>query len=285
MIKKMIPKLIGAYLNTLAFIAPSKVGKIGYNIFCTPLAPPVKQHHHKFLNTATQFTFVSDGVTLQGYQWGTGVKKVAFFHGWQSHSYRWKKYIEIFPHDEYTLYAFDGPAHGLSKGRYTNIPIYSDAISVFMEKVGRLDAIIAHSMGSFSLLHALHHHPHLSVGRLVLMGSPGEAQDFITFYQQFTGLSDRTFRFILDFFEKKLKRTPDYFSAPRFAATLRVPGVIIHDEADDEAPYKHAVRIHKVWPHSKLITTQGFGHNLRAPEVLEMVKDYVIERELQEAKE
>ncbi|MEQ8423500.1 MAG: alpha/beta hydrolase, partial [Cyclobacteriaceae bacterium] len=67
-------------------------------------------------------------------------------------------------------------------------------------------------------------------------------------------------------------------SAPRFAATLSIPGLIIHDEADDEAPYHHALRIHKAWPQSKLITTKGFGHNLRVPEVVEMVKGFVEER-------
>jgi len=283
MMKKVIPKMIGAYLNTLGFVAPSKVGEIGFNIFCTPLSPPVKPHHREFLNTATQFTFESDGVQLQGYQWGTGEKKIAFLHGWQSHSYRWKKYIQAFSRDEYTIYAFDGPAHGLSKGKYTNIPLYSDAIRVFMEKTGHIDHVVTHSMGSFALLHALHHHDHLSVGKLVLMGSPGEAQDFITFYQQFTGLSDRTFRYILEFFEKKLNRTPDYFSAPRFAASVKVPGLIIHDEGDDEAPYHHAVRIHKAWPQSKLITTQGYGHNLRVPEVVEMVKGYIREGEFHHA--
>jgi pimeloyl-ACP methyl ester carboxylesterase len=281
MVKKIVPKLIGGYLNTLALVAPSKVGEIGFNIFCTPLAPPVKPHHQQFLETAQLFRFTSEGVDLQGYQWGHGKKKIAFLHGWQSHSYRWKKYIQSFPQEEYTIYAFDAPAHGLSAGKYANIPIYSDAIKDFVKKVGTIDFAVTHSMGSFALMHALHHHQHLAVGHFVAMGSPGEANDFIDFYKKFTGLNDRTFKYIIDHFEKVLRQTPDYFSAPAFAASLKMPGLIIHDEGDEEAPYTHAQRIHSAWPQSQLITTQGFGHNLRAPEVVEMVKDFVMKEQLQ----
>lgn len=280
--KKVVPKLIGGYLNTLSYVAPGRVGEIGFNIFCTPVAPPVKPHHKSYLETASLFNFESDGITLQGYRWGNGEKKLVFLHGWQSHTYRWKKYIQAFSQEEYSIYAFDAPAHGLSGGKYANIPLYSSAITAFFKKIGNADAVVSHSMGSISTLHALYNHHHLDIGKLVLMGSPGEANDFITFYQQFTGLSDRTFRFILDHFVKTIKQTPDYFSAPKFAANIKIPGLIIHDEGDDEAPYKHAVRIHKAWPQSKLITTKGFGHNLKSHKVVEVVKDFVKKGILQE---
>lgn len=280
--KKLIPKLIGTYLNTLSLVSPAETGRQGFNIFCTPVVPPVKPHHQQFLNTAKQFNFQSDGNTLQAYQWGGGEKKIVFLHGWQSHSFRWKKYIKEFSGDEYSVFAFDAPAHGLSKGKYINIPIYSNAIKSFLERIGDVDTVISHSMGSFSVLHALHNHSQLPVEKLVLMGSPGEARDFISFYKNYTGLSDRTMRYIMDHFVKTLNRTPDYFSAPAFASSVKVPGLIIHDEKDDEAPYHHAVRIHSAWPNSKLVTTKGFGHNLKSPRVVEVVKDFVKEGILQE---
>lgn len=276
--KKIVPKLVGGYLNTLALVAPSKVGKIGFNIFCTPIAPPVKPHHKAYLETAALFNFESDGHAMQGYRWGNGEKKIVFLHGWQSHSYRWKKYIQVFSQDEYSIYAFDAPAHGLSGGKYANIPLYSNAISNFFQKIGTVDTVVTHSMASISTLHALYNHGHLNFGKLVLMGSPGEANDFISFYRQFTGMNDKTFNYIIDYFIKRLNQPPEYFSAPRFATAATMPGLIIHDEGDDEAPYHHAVRIHKAWPQSKLITTQGYGHNLRVPEVVEMVKDFVEDR-------
>ena len=281
--KKIMPKAIGAYLNTMSYVAPGRVGEIGFNIFCSPISPPLKAHHRQWLGTARQFGFESDGARLQGYRWGSGKKKVFFLHGWQSHSYRWKKYVEAFSGEDYSLYAFDAPAHGLSKGRYANIPLYSNAIEAFFGQVGQADVVVSHSMGSISMLHALYNCPHLEVGRLVLMGSPGEANDFIEFYQKLTGLSDRTFKFIIDYFVKTLHHDPAYYSAPVFATGAKIPGLIIHDEGDEEAPYRHAVRIHQAWPQSKLVTTRGYGHNLRVPEVVDMVKEFVMKGELQNA--
>ncbi|HEY5691307.1 MAG TPA: alpha/beta hydrolase [Cyclobacteriaceae bacterium] len=278
LIKKVVPKIVGGYLNTLAVLSPSRVGKIGFDIFCTPIAPSVKPHHKAYLETGTLFNFESDGTTLQGYRWGNGERKIVFLHGWQSHSYRWKKYIQAFSQEEYSIYAFDAPAHGLSGGKYANIPLYSNAINNFFEIVGAVESVVTHSMGSISTLHALYHQNHLKMNKLVLMGSPGEASDFISFYQNYTGLTDRTLRFILDHFVKTMKKTPEYFSAPQFATRVKIPGLIIHDEGDDEAPYRHAVRIHKAWTNSKLITTQGHGHNLRSPDVIAMVKEFTEEQ-------
>lgn len=273
--KKLIPKLVGTYLNTLSLVSPEAAGRIGFNVFCTPQVPPVKPHHKEFLDTARQFNFKSDGSTLQAYQWGEGSKRILFLHGWQSHSFRWKKYIEAFPEDEYSIFAFDAPAHGLSEGKLVNIPIYSKAIQHFFNEAGGFDAVVSHSMGSFSVLHAIHHEPGLDLGKLILMGAPGEANEFVEFFKSLTGINDRTMGTILDYFKEQLDQTPDDFSAPRYAASVRVPGLIIHDEHDDEAPLHHAKRIHSAWPHSKLITTTGFGHNLRSPEVVAMVKDFV----------
>ncbi|MGE0770109.1 MAG: alpha/beta fold hydrolase [Cyclobacteriaceae bacterium] len=273
--KKLIPKLMGGYLNAAAWVAPAYVGKLGYEIFCTPLAPKVKRHHKVFLDTAEQFDFTSGEVTLRAYRWGTGPKRIVFLHGWQSHTYRWKKYIQSFSTDEFTLLAFDAPAHGLSGGRLANIPLYSEAIQSFFQTVGPADAVVSHSMGSFSMLHALHHNPAIQVGKIIAMGSPGEANDFITFYKAYTGINDRTFQFILNYFVEKLNQTPDYFSAPRFASTLDVPGVIIHDKGDEEAPYHHAQRIHAAWKNSQLITTEGMGHNFKKKEAVKMVRDFI----------
>lgn len=269
-----MPKLIGAYLNTMGYIAPHKAAQQGFYLFCTPVKPPVLPYHREFLDRAAQFQFESNGTGLKGYRWGNGDKKLLFLHGWQSHTFRWKKYIESFDPEAYTLFAFDAPAHGLSSGKYINIPMYSDAIHSFFREAGPVDSVISHSMGSFSVLHALHHHD-LPIRKLVLMGSPGEARDFIAFYRAFTGLNDRSMGLILDYFVEKLDRTPDYFSAPAFAASVKVPGLIIHDEHDDEAPIAHARRIHAAWPKSRLVTTQGIGHNLKSPQVVEMVKEFV----------
>lgn len=276
---KNIARLIGWYLNTLAWISPREAGKRGFNVFCTPVPPPVKDHHRAYFETAAMDSFDHNGSKIQTYRWGTGPRTVLFLHGWQSHSFRWKNYIDAFVSDGYTVYALDAPAHGLSGGKYINLVIYAGVIEQFIANVGSVHAIVSHSFGSFASLYALHRSPGLPVERLVITGTPGEANEFFAHYRTLLGLTARTEQIILDEFVRTIGHGPDYFSAPAFASTLNLPGLIVHDAGDEETPYRHAERIHSAWKNSRMITTTGLGHNLRSPDVINHVREFVSERQ------
>src|SRR3954469_7653637 len=147
--KKIIANLAGLYLNILALIAPEAAGKKGFYLFSSPFPSKVLDHQRKYLETAEKSTFLCDGNTIRVYRWGTGDKKILFLHGWQSHSFRWKNYIEALPKDKFTIYALDAPGHGLSGGKHMNIPIYSDVIETFIYLIQPIDTIVSHSIGSF----------------------------------------------------------------------------------------------------------------------------------------
>ena len=132
--KKIVLRLTGLYLNLLALFSPRLAGQKGFELFCSPQKVPLKKHQLDYLNTGESFTFQSEGVRIQGFKWGSGSKKILFIHGWQSHSFRWKNYIESFSKEEYTLYAFDAPAHGQSGGKFLNLPVYSQAIERFFHE-------------------------------------------------------------------------------------------------------------------------------------------------------
>src|SRR5688572_16030835 len=92
--KALIPRTIGAGLNTLAYVAPGKAAQLGFELFCRPLRVPITKKQQGFFDTAVKETFQSNGFDIQTYRWGTGAKKILLLHGWQSHTYRWKLYIE-----------------------------------------------------------------------------------------------------------------------------------------------------------------------------------------------
>jgi pimeloyl-ACP methyl ester carboxylesterase len=271
----LITKAVGAYLNSLAILSPRKAGEQGVTIFCYPIRPSMKSYHKSFLESSENFDFILQGVRLQAYRWGNGPRKVLFLHGWQSHSFRWKKYIESLSKEEFTVYAFDAPGHGFSNGSFLSVPFYSEAIKQFVARIGAIDTVIAHSMGGFAIVYALYKIPLLPVNRLVLMASPGEASDFIKVYGERLSLTDRTVNCTLNRFEEIFGQAIEYFSVSKFAESLMLPGIIIHDQKDEEAPYEYARQINKAWKHSHLITTNGLGHNLKSQDVMKTVLDFV----------
>jgi hypothetical protein len=271
----LLVRMFGLYLNLLGFISPRVAGHKGFLLFCRPFRLAITQKQKEFFNTADRFTVNLDAVSIQGYRWGRGPKKVLFLHGWQSHTYRWKAYIEALPKDDYTIYALDAPGHGLSGGNFLSVPLYSSLIEKFIREQGPFHSLIAHSLGGFTLLYTLYRLPLLSVGKIILMAPPGEAKDFISVFQKTLGISDRTLRFIIDHFVSRYDVPPEYFSTTKFAASINVKGLIIHDEEDQEAPYHYTVPLHQAWEKSKLISTKGFGHNLRSASVVKHVVDFV----------
>ncbi len=273
--KKIVTRLIGMYFNSLVLFAPRAAGRKGFYLFCTPQRAPIKDHHKDFLNTSEKLNFECQGHLIQYYRWGAGSKVILFLHGWQSQSFRWKNYIDALSKEEFTVYAIDATGHGLSGGKYLNLPVYSAVIEKFMSVIPNVHTIVGHSLGSFAALYTLFRLPLLSVKQLVITGTPGSVEEFMKYYQDALGLSDKTMSAIYKSFEENIQHLPEYFFAPTFAKAVTIPMLVIHDELDLETPYPQAVEIHKSAKDSRLITTSGLGHNLRSPLVVNHVVDFV----------
>lgn len=273
--KNMILRSIGIYFNTLAVIAPGAAARRAFLLFCRPFRTKITDKQKHFFATSEKFSFEVEDVVIQGYKWGAGDKKIVFLHGWQSHSYRWKLYVEALPKEEFTVYAIDAPGHGLSSGKFLTVPLYSSVIREFLLSLGNVHTVVSHSLGGFSLLYTLFRFPLLPIKKIVLMAPPGEANDFVNVYRQTLGLSEKVISLIGDQFMELYDVKPDFFSTRTFAKAVNISGMIVHDEEDHEAPYHYSVALNSIWKKSRLITTKGYGHNLRSTEVVELVTEFI----------
>ncbi|QHT69937.1 hypothetical protein GXP67_26470 [Rhodocytophaga rosea] len=118
--------------------------------------------------------------------------------------------------------------------------------------------------------------------KLIATACPGEAQEFFNFYQKQLGLNARTMNLTVKQFEKEVQHLPAYFSAPTFTKNLTIPGLLIHDEEDQETLVENAISIHQSWKNSKLILTKGKGHNLKSDEVVNHVIDFIAQEHVLE---
>lgn len=272
--QQFIYKAIGTYLNTISLFSPQKGGERALNLFLTPARPALNDKQRHFLDSGKSFILQHRDTPIQTYQWGTGDRNVLLLHGWQSHSYRWKNFVEKFDARGYKVFALDAPGHGLSGGNKLSLPLYADVIQTFIKQIGDVEGIVAHSIGSFSTLYALYDQQ-LPVKKFVSLASPGEAREFFDHYQRALNLSRKTITQSELAFKNKFGKTPDYFSAKKFAASLSIPGLIIHDVTDNDTSIEHSRTIHNAWKQSTLLETNGFGHNLRSEEVTNAVVDFI----------
>jgi pimeloyl-ACP methyl ester carboxylesterase len=273
--KRLIYQSLGFYLNALNRLSPKRGGQVGLRLFCKPIRSKLREQHLAFFRSSEQEDFDFNGVPIKIYKWGSGAKKVLFVHGWQSHSYRWKQYIEALPKEEFTVIAFDAPGHGQSGGDQFHIPMNAFLISLLVEKFDGFHAVIAHSIGSFSVLYALAYYQIRDIGKFVSMASPSRAGEFFAFYTSALHLKEHTITNVMNEFQMQVRHKVADISLSSFAKNLEIPGLIIHDKSDPDTPYANGLELAQVWKKGELITTEGLGHNLKSKEVVERVISYI----------
>ena len=276
--KKIIEKSIGLYFNSLAIINPALAAKKGFNLFCNPMVQPLKHYQIAFLETGKNIILDYDGTKIQTYKWGNGSKKILLIHGWASHSFRWKATVENLIENDFTVYAFDAPAHGLSSGKILHLILYSKIIALFIDQHKEVEYIISHSIGGFATIYWLFQNQQNNIKKVVVMGAPGEASDFFDFYKKTLGLTDKTLKIMVAEFSKLLGYEPSYFSASTFAKQVQTQGLIIHDKEDKDTSYENSIKLNKNWENSKLMLTQGLGHSLKSKKLLDDMVQFILEK-------
>jgi pimeloyl-ACP methyl ester carboxylesterase len=273
--KKLIEKSIGLYFNSLAIINPTLAAKKGFNLFCNPMGQALKPYQITFLETGKDSVLLHENTKIQTYKWGNGSKKVLLIHGWASHSFRWKATIEHLIENDFTVHAFDAPAHGLSTGKILHLILYSKIIDLFLKEHKEVEHIISHSIGGFATIYWLFQNQQNAIKKVVLMGAPGEAEDFFNFYKKTLGLTDKTLNILTAEFIRLLGHEPSYFSASAFAKQVYAQGLIIHDKEDKDTSYENSIKLHNNWKNSKLLLTQGLGHSLKSKGLLEDMVEFI----------
>jgi len=274
MFLKLYIKLVGLWLNVMAVIRPSYAAKKGFELFCSPFKIKLTDRQKDFLRTAELSTMESDHLPdIQVYKWGDGEKKVLLVHGWQSHSFRWIKYI-LKLKDNYTVYAFDGPASGYSKGKILNVPFYAIVLKEFLNRYGTMDYAVGHSLGAFMLFHYLNEFDSQAFAKVVSISSPGEAIDFVDVYKKALGISKRTEKLIVEEFTSQYNK-PSHYSLELFTKNITVEGLFIHDRDDKEVPFAYTRVLEKNWKNAEHMYTEGLGHKVRSPEVVNRVVKFL----------
>jgi pimeloyl-ACP methyl ester carboxylesterase len=275
-VEKFIKFILSTYLNLINRWFPKLGGKHAFLVFCHPFPVKLKKHQQAFLDHAEQWSTEFEGKKIAGYRWGNGKKKVLCLHGWGSSTYRWKKFVQHLSELDYTIDAIDAPAHGKSEGTLVNVPKYANLIGQLIEAES-YDFILAHSLGAFSTICLFYENENVNVKKIVAMGMPSEAKDFMAFFAEQLKLKPHVIKNFADYFRAYANKEPDYYSGLKFAEKQRAKGLIIHDVDDDEAPYDYAVKVAKTWPNAELMTTEGLGHKLRSLDVVRRVVRFLEE--------
>jgi esterase/lipase len=278
-------KVVRWIFPKLEVVAPFLAHRYFIKIFFSPLHYPVPDKEREIEKRAEKFEVFAAGKTIQCYSWGEG-PVILLVHGWAGRATQFRKFIEALMSMGYRVIGFDGPAHGNSTGKKTNILEFEEALKKIYESVGEPKAIIAHSFGGGAVLFAAMHG--FPVKRLINIASPTIGDEIINTYLRAIRGSAKTGVFFKSYMQHKFGKSFDEFTSLYFIRHLKqeIELLLVQDEDDKEVILNHALELKKAHPEASLLITKGLGHTriLKDEAVIKACVTFIREGRLKDQK-
>ena len=254
-------KIIQLGFQTLGRIFPKKGGKYAYRLFTTP----VKRAKHKFsdkvLESAKIFEVLYGKGILKGYEWGSGDKTILLVHGWESRGTGLRSFVPELVKAGFRVIAFDGPAHGNSDGKRTNLPHFAGGINAVINQIGGVYGIIAHSFGGPSSVYALVN-AETDIKKLVFIAVPSGISGILSKTASTLKLPKSVSEEFKNILSQKIGGRPiEETDVAKSYGKFSVEDVlVVHDKNDDVVHFTSAEKIFENWENANLLITEGLGH-------------------------
>jgi pimeloyl-ACP methyl ester carboxylesterase len=270
------PWALRAGLRVLSAVAPALGDRLAARLFLTP-PPASRPRSGSALPGGRPFALRAAGVLLRGEVAGEG-PVVLLVHGWGGRGSQLAPLAQPLLDAGLAVATFDGPAHGASGGRTTNLVRMAEAIGAVARHLGAR-AAVGHSFGGAALGIALSR-GHLALDAAATVGAPSSPFGFFEGFARAFGLPLEAGDRIRRQLEARVGVPMAALEAGALLPGVRVPALVVHDAGDREVPFADGEAIAAAWPGARLLRTEGLGHRrvLRDPGVAAEVAAFVSER-------
>lgn len=273
-------RLVRFLFGTVGRIFPKKAAGIAYNIFSTPRTRAKHRVSDEVLESARLFEVLYGRQILKGYEWGKGEKTVLLVHGWESRGTAMRSFVRSLTAAGFRVVAMDGPAHGNSDGKSTNLPDFGGAVRAFINQLGNVHAIITHSFGGASTMYALGTlDTSISIEKLVLTGVPNSLELVWKNASNTLNLPESVALRFKKILEQKAKRSMEKVDSPVMKNRMNVGEVlIVHDTRDIVVPFSEAEQNYEDIENASLLEVNDYGHYrmLKNPDLVRAVTDFIL---------
>jgi pimeloyl-ACP methyl ester carboxylesterase len=197
------------------------------------------------------------GAPLNAWVRGAG-ETVLLVHGWEGSPADLSSFVEPLVQRGCRAVALELPAHARSDAPWTSVPHAAQAVARFGQHLGRVRAVIGHSVGGAVSTLALAQG--LQAACAVLLAAPALYIDYAIGFGAAVGLDARGIAGMVAALKRDWQIDVPAVSTPAAAAALAMPALIVHADDDRVVPPADAGRIHAAWSGSRRLTVSGLGH-------------------------
>jgi len=143
-------------------------------------------------------------------------------------------------------------------------------------EIGKLEAVIAHSMGAGAAVYALR--LGMQVEKLVLLAGAYNWEYQIKLFAKMIGFSPELQEDFYNYARTMINQDDAWGNVAPFARDFKQQALIFHDPEDKTVPYQDSLELAQNWPNSKLVTLQGLGHSdlLSDEKVIKQAVDFIV---------
>ncbi len=252
-----------ALKNTFRYggvILPQTMANLAYYLWFRPSRFSMPPSEKALANIAKTDTLDFQGEKIRVWRWGSQGPRVLFMHGWSGRGAQVAPFAKRLLESGFQIVSFDGPAHGQSTGKNTNIFFYAKVTQKITDTFGPIDAVLTHSFGA--MVYALSHRPCVGLKKAVLIAPPATLHTPINHFKETLALPDKA----AEAFNSKLIKNygEDIYqqvATQKNIGKLKATGLVIHDMHDNVVPWKEGEAICNHWPDSELFVTKQLGHH------------------------
>jgi pimeloyl-ACP methyl ester carboxylesterase len=230
-------------------------------LFSTPVKFAAPERELAMRNSAKKETIIIPGckAEVEMYIYGYSKRKVLLVHGWAGRGTQLFQIADKVLENRMMVISFDGPAHGLSSGKRTNMMEFHETLHEVNKKYGPFDVAIGHSFGAMSLINAVA--DGLKVEKLVVIGADNSIPKIFQYFVKKMELKPTIAQKMEKLFEQKFKTKLDTLTSEHKAGKIDIPTLVIHDSDDKYVNVSSAVSIRQSLKNGELLITKGLGHH------------------------
>ncbi len=277
---KLLLKSTQFFFQFIGPIVPGLASQVAYRLFTTPRQRAKHKVSDEILERARLFEVLYGKRILKAYEWGRGEKTVLLVHGWESRGTAMRSFVPALVAHGYRVVAFDGPAHGNSDGKRTNLPHFSGAVKAMIRQLDGVEAIIGHSFGGATSVFSLawdENAPWLD--KLVLIGVPNRLEFVLEDALNVLKAPKSVARKFKNLIQTKVDVPIQEANVAASGSQLKLgEALIVHDKKDPIVPFSEAETTFQSWDNANLLVVDGLGHFklMKDKAVVEKVVHFII---------
>ena len=261
-------------MGFLSRFAPGLAARIAADLFMRPVKARPRPRELGWTEDAEPVILPSRHGDLSGWSWGVG-PTVILLHGWNGRGSQMGLLARTIAARGFRAVAYDGPAHGRSPGRRTNLIKHSAALVDVAAGTTDLHGIVGHSFGALAISFRWAELPALE--KLVMVSPPAGMKIYSRMFIEAVGANDRVHGAMLEIYRRRFGIVWDDLTVENLAPQLEAPLLVVHDPTDSQAPFTHGERTCDAWPDARLHETERLGHMriLRNDGVAGVIADFL----------